>query len=95
MLVFPTTSKFYDEKQAEHEEAGDQKTNRGRPGQTMYNSWPEFLCIQISSASVERIFSTGGNTVNKKRSSLAADTMEDLILVHDNRDLLRHWLKKP
>jgi len=52
----------------------------------------KFLCIMPASASIERVFSTGGNVVSKKRSSLSPETIEDLVLVHDNRELLRHWL---
>jgi len=51
-----------------------------------------YLPIQPSSASVERIFSTGGVIVTKRRCSLA-DTIEDLVLVHDNRDMLRYILE--
>lgn len=45
-----------------------------------------------SSASIERVFSTGGNAVSKKKCSLSPTTIEDLVLVHDNREMLRHWL---
>ena len=48
-----------------------------------------YLPIQPSSASVERIFSTGGVIVTKRR----CDTIEDLVLVHDNRDMLRYILE--
>jgi len=54
----------------------------------------KFLAIQISSASVERLFSDGGNVVTKKRCSLASDTLEDLVLVKANRELLKHWLTR-
>jgi hypothetical protein len=49
----------------------------------------KYLCMQASSAAIERVFSTGGNTVTKKRASLAKDTIEELILLHDNRDLAK------
>lgn len=51
-----------------------------------------YLAIQPSSAAVERVFSTGGNTVSKRRASLAKDTIEELILCHDNQDLVQKKL---
>jgi len=51
-----------------------------------------YFSIQVSSSSVERVFSTGGNLVSKKRSSLAPTTMEDLVLMRDNRDMLAYHL---
>ena len=52
-----------------------------------------YFSIQVTSSSVERVFSTGGNIVSKKRSSLSPVAMEDLVLMHDNRDMLAHHLK--
>ncbi len=37
----------------------------------------------------ERVFSTAGNIVTKKRSSLAGDFVETLIFVHQNKE----WAK--
>jgi zinc finger BED domain-containing protein 1 (E3 SUMO-protein ligase ZBED1) len=47
----------------------------------------KYLAMQASSAAIERVFSTGSNTVTKKRSRLAKDSIEDLIMLHDNKDL--------
>src|ERR1700691_5483376 len=47
-----------------------------------------YLAIQSSSAAVERVFSVSGNLVTKRRASLAKDTVEDLVLCHDNIDML-------
>jgi hypothetical protein len=90
----------YEAAKKKAEEKGGPPTNRGKPGETMFNKPGAFtkfynllaLWIQISSASVERLFSTGGNVVTKKRCSMAPSTMEALILVHDNRGLLKNWL---
>jgi len=52
----------------------------------------KYLCVQPSSAAVERVFSVSGNIVTKRRASLAKDTIEDLVLCHDNIDLVRKQL---
>ena len=43
------------------------------------------LTIPASSSKSERIFSTGGNFVTKKRSRLAAKKVEDIILIKENK----------
>jgi len=42
------------------------------------------LCIPATSAPVERVFSTAGNTITKKRSRLACEKAGDIIFLHDS-----------
>jgi hypothetical protein len=35
------------------------------------------------------VFSSGGNTVTKRRASLAKNTIEDIVLCHDNSDIVK------
>jgi len=51
--------------------------------------------MQPSSAASERVFSVAGNIATKRRASLAKDTIEDLVLCHDNEDLVRKLLNEP
>jgi hypothetical protein len=43
-----------------------------------------FLCIPASSAPAERVWSTAGNTITEKRARLSDETVENLILCHEN-----------
>jgi len=43
-----------------------------------------YLAIPATSAPIECVWSTAGNTVTKKRASLDSDTVEDLVFSHEN-----------
>ena len=47
------------------------------------------LAIPSSSAKSERVFSTGGNVVTKKRNRLAPNKVEDLIVISENINLVK------
>lgn len=47
-----------------------------------------YLCIPATSAPCERLFSKAGELVSKRRGALAEDSVEDLLFLHFNRDLL-------
>lgn len=60
--------------------------------QTVYprhaNAARRYLAIPATSAPCERLFSTGGRVLEKRRASLNPDTVREIIIVHDNIDLL-------
>lgn len=43
-----------------------------------------FLCIPASSAPAERVWSTAGNTITEKRARLSDQSVENIILCHEN-----------
>jgi hypothetical protein len=45
----------------------------------------KYVCIPASSTPPERVFSTAGNIVSKKRSRLSADNVDMLIFLNKNR----------
>jgi len=47
-----------------------------------------YTCIPATSAPCERVFSTGGRVLDKRRAALKPDTVHDIIIVHDNIDKL-------
>lgn len=63
-------------------------------------SWlaKKILCIPVSSASSERVFSEGGRVISSARTLLNPDTAEDLIWMHQNYDelapLINHWVTR-
>jgi len=48
----------------------------------------DFLSVQATSAPVERMFSTGGLTITKKRNRLESSISSDLIFLHDSWETL-------
>ena len=44
----------------------------------------KYLCIPATSASSERSFSTAGRIVEKRRTSLSAEIVDSLLVLHDN-----------
>lgn len=46
-----------------------------------------YLCIPVTSAPTERLFSTGGNTVTKKRTRFGEERTQDLLMIHQTQDL--------
>jgi hypothetical protein len=50
--------------------------------------WTSVLCIPASSSKSESSFSDVGNTLTKKRSGLKPTTMNDLLFVRSNQDLV-------
>jgi hypothetical protein len=52
------------------------------------------LTVPASSAKSERVFSTGGNFVTKKRSSLAPKKVEELILIKENKSKIEAFKEK-
>ena len=59
------------------------------------NSYPKLtrlatrvLCVVASSSPVERVFSVGGNTMRPRRSRMKASTLERLIFLKCNMELL-------
>lgn len=50
-----------------------------------------YLAIPATSAASERVFSSGGNIVTKKRSALALKNAAELIFAHQNKDYLE-WV---
>jgi len=49
------------------------------------------LAIPATSAAPERLFSTAGNVMTKKRSRLTCDNMEELVHLHDLWPQVRGW----
>ena len=49
------------------------------------------LAIPSTSAAPERLFSTVGNVMTKKRSRLTCDNMEDLVYLHELWPQVREW----
>jgi len=47
-----------------------------------------YLAIPATSAASERVFSSAGNIITKKRSSLAPENACDLIFAHQNKKYL-------
>ena len=52
------------------------------------HGWASVLCILASSSKLESNFLNAGNTVIKKRSGLKPMTMNDLVFVRSNQDLV-------
>ena len=48
----------------------------------------EYLCIPSSSASVERMFSSNGHTLNKRRRLMPSEKVHQLTLVRDNMHMV-------
>ena len=49
------------------------------------------LAIPATSAAPERLFSTAGNVMTKKRSRLTCDNMEEFVYLHDVWPQVREW----
>lgn len=49
-----------------------------------------YLCIPASSIPCERVFSVAGNTITKRRCSLAPARAEKLVYLHENLDILNY-----
>jgi len=49
------------------------------------------LAIPATSAAPERLFSTAGNVMSKKRSRLTCDNMEELVFLHEMWPQVREW----
>jgi len=49
------------------------------------------LAIPATSAAPERLFSTAGNVMTKKRSRLTCDNMEELVYLHEVLPQVREW----
>jgi hypothetical protein len=47
-----------------------------------------YTCIPATSAPSERLFSTGGRVLEKRRAALKPDTVRDIVIIHDNIDKL-------
>ncbi len=47
-----------------------------------------YLSIPATSVPAERVFSTAGNVITKKRNRLSPDTAEMIIFLHENKELL-------
>ena len=52
------------------------------------------LTVPASSSKSERIFSTGGNFVSKKRNKLAPKKVEDLIIIKENKSKIEAFKEK-
>jgi hypothetical protein len=52
------------------------------------NAARRLLAIPATSAPCERLFSTGGRILEKRRASLSPESVRDIVLVHDNLNLL-------
>ena len=48
----------------------------------------EYLCIPSSSAAVERMFSSNGHTLNKRRRLLSSEKVHEVTFVRDNLELV-------
>jgi hAT family C-terminal dimerisation region len=48
----------------------------------------KYLAIPATSAPVERLFSTGGRVVEKRRAALKPSTAKEIVFIHDNISLL-------
>ena len=53
----------------------------------------KYLVIPASSTKSERVFSTGGNVVTPKRGRLDPDMVEQLVVCHENVNLLKEFDK--
>jgi hypothetical protein len=49
----------------------------------------KYLCIQVSSTSSERVFSTGGNTVTAKRTKLDPTNVHMIVYCNINYDKVK------
>jgi len=49
------------------------------------------LAIPDTSATPERLFSTSGNTMTKKRCSLSCDHLEECVYLHEAFTQVRKW----
>jgi len=49
------------------------------------------LAIPATSAAPERLFSTAGNVMTKKRSRLTCDNMKELVYLHEVCPQVREW----
>ena len=49
------------------------------------------LVIPVTSAAPERLFSTAGNLMPKKRSRLTCENMEELVYLHEVWPQVREW----
>ena len=49
------------------------------------------LAIPATSAAPERLFSTSGNTMTKKRCSLSCDNLEECVYLHEVWPQVRKW----
>ena len=54
------------------------------------NAARRYLAIPATSAPCERLFSTGGRVLEKRRAALKPDSVRDIVLVHDNIHLLNN-----
>jgi hypothetical protein len=52
------------------------------------HGWASVLCIPVSSSKLESNFSDARNTLTKKRSGLKSSTVNDLLFVRSNQDLV-------
>jgi hypothetical protein len=52
------------------------------------HGWALILCIPASNSKSESNFSDAGNTLTKKRSGLKPTTMNDILFVQSNQDLV-------
>ena len=50
------------------------------------------LAIPDTSASPERLFSTSGSTMTKKRCSLSCDNLEECVYLHEASTQVRKWV---
>ena len=49
------------------------------------------LAIPATSAAPERLFSSLGNTMTKKRTRLTCDNLEELVFLHETWPVVREW----
>jgi hypothetical protein len=47
-----------------------------------------YLCIPATSAPSERLFSSGGNLVSKKRCRLGVERVQDILYIHESQDVV-------
>ena len=57
----------------------------------------DHLCIQVTSASSERMFSTGGNIISAKRECIKPETIKMLVFIKENysqvKANIKYWVK--